>query len=381
MIGNILTTRSQPNTAIPCSWAALPGALHPRRPEEWSDWRWQLAKAVSAPRLIVDLLSLPPAEAAALDAVVHRYPALATPYFLALARSWSADDPILRQVLPAAAELVDGGLAEDGLGETACSPLPGLLHRYPDRVLLLVTNHCASLCRHCFRKRLWRGEDAAVPHREDVLRYISNHPEIREVILSGGDALMVESERLISLVAALAALKHVAAIRVASRVPAVLPQRVTGKLARDLAAAGPVWFMTQFNHPWELAPEARAACRHLVSSGIPVLNQTVLLRGVNDCSAILAELFEGLVAMRVKPYYLLHGDPVAGTAHFRTGILSGLDIMAELREKISGLALPKFVVDVPGGGKIALEPDTVTGTAPDGRVVIRSRDGSLHEYC
>jgi lysine 2,3-aminomutase len=209
-----------------------------------------------------------------------------------------------------------------------------------------------------------------------AIGYIRQHPEAVEVILSGGDALLLPEDELLTLIRSLAAIPHVTAIRLASRLPAVLPQRLFPDFCARLSSAGPVWFMTQFNHPWEITPHSSRACRELVASGIPVMNQTVLLRGVNDESHTLAQLFTGLVAVGVKPYYLFHADPIAGTAHFRTAIDRGLSIMAELQQSLSGLALPRYAIDLPaGGGKVCLEPDHELGGDSSGRRLFRSFDG------
>lgn len=338
-------------------------------PADWSDWRWQLANRVSDPgKLLVngDRLGAGPA--------ARRFPMLVTPYYLSLAREWGVNDPVFRQIMPSSEETAETALPADGLGETQDSPFPGLIHRYPDRVLVLVTGECAVLCRHCFRKRLWKqGNSYPSPTLEDVKDYVARHPEVKEVILSGGDALLVPDDQLFRWLEGIGNMPQIQAVRVASRLPVVLPQRLTGSLCKAMAARAPVWMMTQFNHPAELTAEAVQACASLVNHGIPVLNQTVLLKGVNDEADILARLFQGLVAMRVKPHYLLHGDPIAGTGHFRTGIAHGLAIMKDLRGRLSSLATPTFAIDLPeGGGKVALAPEHRAGTGfetIDGRVV------------
>lgn len=337
---------------------------------DWSDWRWQLANRVRDPKALIPT----ELDECGAHATAHTYPMLVTPYYLSLAKKWRLSDPVFRQIMPSSEELVATTLPEDGLGEAGDSPLPGVIHRYPDRVLVLVTGDCAVFCRHCFRKRLWRrGNAYPAPVLADVQAYVTARPTVREIILSGGDALLLEEKNLLHWLETLGAMPQITAVRVASRLPVVLPQRLTQPLCDAMATRAPVWLMTQFNHPAELTPEAARACANLVSSGIPVLNQTVLLKGVNDRADVLARLFQGLVAMRVNPHYLFHGDPVAGTEHFRTGMDRGVSMMKELRGKISSLAMPRFAIDLPeGGGKVILTPDHNSGASfetIDGRLV------------
>ncbi|MDT8391771.1 MAG: KamA family radical SAM protein [Lentisphaeria bacterium] len=339
-------------------------------PADWNDWRWQLANRVTDPEALI------PAGSDPFDfrATARVYPMRVTPYYASLVKEWRLTDPVCRQIIPSSEELAETSLPEDGLGEASDSPLPGVIHRYPDRVLVLVTGDCAVFCRHCFRKRLWRrGNTYPAPSLADTRAYITARPAVKEVILSGGDALLLDETSLLGWLEMLGALPQLSAVRVASRLPAVLPQRVTKSLCDAMAARAPVWMMTQFNHPVEVTAEAAQACANLVTSGIPVLNQTVLLKGVNDRADMLARLFQGLVAMRVKPHYLFHGDPVAGTGHFRTGIARGLSLMKALRGKLSSLAMPSFAIDLPdGGGKVVLTPDHARGDGfetMDGRVV------------
>jgi len=326
-----------------------------------TDWRWQLCHAVRGAAELQAHLGLDGAGARRLVAVADRFPLLITPYYLSLARGdWPAD-PILRQCVPDPAEIEAGPAAEpDPFCEDADQPAPGLVRRYPDRVLFIATNRCAVHCRHCLRKRLWRLPPFVVDAQqvERAADYIGRHPEIREVIISGGDPLLLEDAELEHLLGSFRRLPNVELLRLASRLPVVLPQRIDAALCRVLSGAGPTWFVTHFNHPYELTDASAAACGKLVEAGIPVLNQTVLLRGVNDDADVLEELFRGLLRQRVKPYYLFHGDPVAGAVHFRTGIERGLAIMRELRGRLSGLAMPTFAIDLPGGGgKVPLQPD------------------------
>jgi lysine 2,3-aminomutase len=351
----------------------------------WADWRWQLRHAVRDPEVLSHWLGLTPEASAAVRRTALRYPVLATPYYLALADRAAADDPIIRQVLPDPRELaVNGAGSPDPLAERRDSPVPGLIHRYPDRALLLATHHCAVLCRHCMRKRAWQPgapEEAPPTDFTQALAYLREHTGIREVLISGGDPLLLPEETLFGLLAALQALPHLEIVRLGSRLPVVLPQRLTPEFCAQLGAAPPVWLATQFNHPRELTPETALAVGNLLRAGIPVVNQTVLLRGVNDDAPTLAALCTGLLRQRVKPYYLFHGDPVAGTLHFRTGVERGLELLAELERSVSGLAVPAFAFDLPaGGGKVRLEPPRRCGALPDGTAVYRDREGQPRPY-
>lgn len=310
-------------------------------------------------------------------AVDEIYPALISDYYLNLIdRNNPETDPIWRQVMPHSDELIDYGMTEDGLGELPQSPTARLIHRYSDRAVLLTTGRCATRCRFCFRKRNWRNGAALadINNREldDAIDYLSNNSQIREVLISGGDPLMLSNSRLKAIIDRINTVPHIAAIRIASRIPVTWPQRVDHQLIEILSAAGNVWFVTHFNHWREITEWSTAVCRKLISSGIPVLNQTVLLKGVNDNAEILEELFCKLVKIKVKPLYLFHIDPVHGVWHFATGIQRGLEIMRQLRSLLSSLATPTFAIDLPaGGGKVNLQPDYRT---PKGFIAIDGRE-------
>jgi len=351
----------------------------------WTDWRWQMRHATRDADALAAWLGLTGPARDDLCRVAERYPLLATPYYLSLARSASLQDPIVRQIVPDRRELADDPAASpDPLAETRDSPVPGLVHRYPDRALLVATAQCAVYCRHCMRKRAWRRGGTAEPGPADfgqALDYLRCHEGIREVLISGGDPLLLPDERLLELLAALRAVPHLEVLRLGSRVPVVLPQRLTPEFCERLGGQPPLWLATQFNHPQELTPETEAAAEALLRAGIPVVNQTVLLAGVNDDAATLARLFTGLLRQRIKPYYLFHGDPVAGALHFRTGVERGLALMAELERTISGLAVPAFAFDLPdGGGKIRLEPPAHCGVTAAGDPVYRDRSGTPRAY-
>jgi len=270
----------------------------------------------------------------------------------------------------------------DPLGEVAHEVAPHLVRRYPDRVLLLATDRCAVYCRFCTRSRMVGDGGGAVSLEAlaPAMASLERHPEVRDVILSGGDPLTLSTDRLVRLLARLREIPSVETIRLATRVPVTLPSRVTAELVRALRPYHPLWVMTHFNHPKELSPQAARACLRLVDAGFPVNNQTVLLRGVNDDADTLAALFRGLVRIRVRPYYLLQMDPVRGTSHLRTPLARGVALMEQLQGNLAGIALPKFIVDTPGGmGKVPVGPDYVVSRAP-GRTLLRTHRGVTVEY-
>jgi lysine 2,3-aminomutase len=307
-------------------------------------------------------------------AVAQEYPFRASAHFRKLLQF--PGDPLWRQVVPDAAELSDGEGLEDPLAEEALSPVPNLVHRYPDRVLWLVAHECALHCRFCTRKRRWRHP---LPMTADLLQrglaYLEEHREVSDVLLSGGDPLMLEDERLESILRALRRIPHIEIIRIGTRVPGALPGRVTPALARMLARSHPLYLNLHFNHPLEITPEVRQACSLLADAGIPLASQTVLLKGVNDDPHILGTLFKKLLTLRVRPYYLLQMDLTRSTAHFRTPLSAGLKIMRALKNHISGMAVPQFVIDLPGGhGKVPLLPRTIQEVGNDHLVFTDFRD-------
>jgi lysine 2,3-aminomutase len=343
------------------------------------DWRWQLRNAVTRVDALAAALPLTPSELlGATRAEREGLPISITPYYLSLADRADPNCAIRLQCVPTIAETqaVAGDLA-DPLGEVAHQVAPHLVQRYPDRVLLLATDQCAVYCRFCTRSRMVGDGGGAVPLEQlgPALAYVRAHPEVRDVIISGGDPLAMATERLERLVAAVRAIPTVETIRLATRVPVTLPMRITGELLRALRPHHPLWVMTHFNHPREVTEEARAACERLADAGFPVMNQTVLLRGINDNAEVLEALFRALVRVRVRPYYLLQADPVSGTGHLRTTLAEGLRIIAALQGRLSGIALPKFICDTPGGfGKVPLLPDYVVHGEP-GRTTLRTFRG------
>ena len=350
---------------------------------EWSDWHWQLANSVRDMASLIKILGMD-FHKDSIEKVAARFPLQTTPFYLSLANSSAMDDPVLMQCIPRVAELDDSAGRPDPFCEQEASPVPRLVHRYHDRALFMACGCCAVHCRHCMRKRVW---DECLTAPTDVelaacTAYLEKHPEVREVLISGGDPLVLEDEEIARIISAFASVKSIEMLRIGSRTLVALPQRYTDKLCEILGNAGKaVWIAAHFNHPQELSTEAGEAVLRLMAHGVPVVNQTVLLKGVNDNADTLAALFTGLLKLRIKPYYLFHGDPVSGTTCFRTGIDKGLEIMAELRSRISGMALPAFAIDLPeGGGKVRLEPDSYVGESPEGKPIYRKHDGSPIEY-
>ncbi len=313
------------------------------------------------------------------DLVSARYPVKLTDYYASLITS--PDNPIGRQCLPHIRELEDEVQCPDPLTESSLSPVPGLIHRYPDRVVLLVSNRCPVYCRFCMRKRHVGNGDAPMAREalNRALQYINDHPAINDVILSGGDPLMLADESLTAVLDGIRAIPHVSVIRIGTRVPVTFPERITGELANLLKRYHPLYINTHFNHPDEITPASRFACGVLADAGIPLGNQTVLLKGVNDSVETMKRLMTGLLSLRVKPYYLHQMDLVKGTAHFRTSVTTGLKIIAGMRGHISGLAVPQYVIDLPGGkGKVALLPDDVEFN--DTTLSIRTYTGERVSY-
>lgn len=352
-----------------------------RRP---SDWRWQMRHAVSRADALARALHLTERERLGAERAERAgFPISVTPYYLSLCDPHDPECPIRKQCVPDAREgdTVDGDLA-DPLGEVAHEVAPGLVQRYPDRVLLLATDRCAVYCRFCTRSRMVGAGGGAMSDERlaRALDHVRAHPEIRDVIVSGGDPLALATDRLVRLVRAVRDIPSVDTIRLATRVPVTLPMRVTGELVRALRPFHPLWVMTHFNHPKELTRASIAACTRLADAGFPVMNQTVLLRGINDDAGTLEALFRGLVRARVRPYYLLQTDPVRGTGHLRTPLATGVSIMEALQGRLSGIALPKLICDTPEGkGKVPLTPDYVVAKRP-GRTTLKTFRGELVDY-
>ncbi|OGV38508.1 MAG: hypothetical protein A2020_13180 [Lentisphaerae bacterium GWF2_45_14] len=298
----------------------------------------------------------------AVEKVAAVYPFRATDYYLELIRDTKNPslDPVGLQCIPSEKELEDRSSSEDPLAEDHLSPLPRIIHKYDDRIVLLATNRCAVHCRFCFRKRCWKdgaeASDISEEEADNVCRWLKLNPRVREVLISGGDPLMLSDSKIAALLEKLFA-SGVDIVRIGTRIPVVMPERITENLAKILASFPSIWVMTHFNHPNEITDKSMNACKLLVNSSIPVLNQTVLLKGVNDDSETLETLFRALVKNKIKPHYLFHIDPVKGVRHFATGIEKGLEIIKSFRKKLSSIAVPIFAIDLPdGGGKAALQP-------------------------
>ena len=349
----------------------------------FEDWRWQLRHRIATKEEIAARLPFTDEEAAGLDAAPGQFRVAVTPYYFSLIDRDHPACPVRMQVIPRARELVnEPGDLVDPLGEDSHSPATGIFHRYPDRCLLLALDRCAIYCRHCNRRRLVGKEESPITRSDldQALDYIRRTPAIRDVLISGGDPLTLSTARLEAIVAALRAISHVEIIRIGSRVPVVLPMRIDDELCAMLKKYHPLYINTHFNHPKELTPRARAACEKLADAGIPLGNQTVLLRGVNSSARVLRKLFTELLRCRVRPYYLFQGDVAAGTSHLRTSVETGIALMQELRGHISGLAIPHLVIDTPGGmGKVAIGPDAVVARGPD-KWTLRNYEGKLVDY-
>ena len=351
---------------------------------DWNDWRWQLRHRIRDVDGLQRLFALSESERKTVDRIGGRLPVGITPYYASLMDPQDPFEPIRRTMIPVGGELVRGrGEADDPLGEDDDSPVPGLVHRYPDRVLFLVTNFCATYCRYCTRARMvgHTGEHHFnTKQYERALAYIESHPEIRDVLLSGGDPLTMGDDRLDWLLGQLRAIRHVEFLRIGTKVPAVLPQRITAELLRMLRRHHPLWMSIHFMHPNELTPEVQEACERIADAGIPTGSQTVLVRGVNDDVETMKRLVHGLLRVRVRPYYLYQCDPIAGSEHLRTRVEDGLRIVGGLRGFTTGYACPTFVVDGPGGGgKIALVPDPVVGRDGDD-LLLRNYAGRVVRY-
>ncbi len=350
---------------------------------DWNNWRWQFRNRITSIEALARFIPLSPEERTELESVTARYPISITPHYLSLIDPSDPYDPVRRQAVPCPEEIDMGEMGyEDPLEERRDSVVPGLVHRYPDRVLMVLTDICPMFCRHCTRKREWRHggwvrSDAEI---ERMLDYIRHKHEVRDVIISGGDPLTLSTERLEKVLAGLKKISHVEMVRIGTRYPVVLPQRVDKELCDMLSKYGPVWLNTHFNHPREVTPESAAACDRLLRAGVPVNNQTVLLRGVNDDVQVQLDLCHALLHIKVRPYYLFQCDLVQGTEHLRTPVETGLKIIEGMRGHTSGLAVPTFVIDLPhGGGKVPLQPDYLLSRTEDG-YLLRNYQGRIFRY-
>jgi len=351
--------------------------------EEWNDWHWQVRNRITTLDELKRVLQLSPDEETGVIGANRAFRMAITPYFVSLMDPYNPACPIRRQVVPSASELrVDAVDREDPLGEDNDSPVPGLVHRYPDRVLMVVTDQCPAYCRFCTRRRLVsRGrESVSLEKLERMIRYVWDHREVRDALISGGDGLFLAQPVLERLLRGLRSIPHLEVIRIGTRLPVYLPQRITSSLVEMLRRYHPLWINIHVNHPREITPEMSKACGMLADAGIPLGSQTVLLSGINDCPNVIRRLVQNLVKIRVRPYYLYQCDLSEGIGHFRTPVGKGVEIIEHLRGHTSGFAIPTFVVDAPGGGgKVPMMPQYLMSQS-DSRVVVRNYEGQMFSY-
>lgn len=350
---------------------------------DWRDWTWQLKNRITSVAQLEQYMKLTPEEKAGCLFADQRLSLAITPYFFNLIDREDPNCPIRRQVIPRAGEMQLSAEEQlDSLGEDEHSPVSGLVHRYPDRVLFLVTDRCAAYCRYCTRSRLVsNAQDYNFhPEYEQGLRYIEAHTEVRDVLLSGGDPLLLSDRKLEHLISRLRAIEHVEFIRIGSRIPVFLPQRITPELCEIFKKHGPIWMSIHVNHPKEATAELRDACERLSFAGVPLGNQSVLLKGVNDDADVMKALVHRLLRMRVRPYYLYQMDLITGGAHFKVDVRKGIEIIQALRGHTTGYGVPQYVIDAPGGGgKVPINPEYVEKITDD-EVVFRNFEGRRFSY-
>ncbi|WP_297418172.1 lysine 2,3-aminomutase [Clostridium sp.] len=351
--------------------------------EEWNSWKWQISNRITTLEELEQVIPLTEEEKIGVKASLKKLKMAITPYYATLIDPDNYNCPIRRQAIPTALETeISQYDSSDPLHETLDSPVPGLTHRYPDRVLLLITQQCSMYCRHCTRRRFAGHEDKSLSTDNilQAIEYIKAHEEVRDVLLSGGDALCVSDEKLEFILKKLREITHVEVIRIGTRVPVVMPQRITDNLCNILKKYHPIWINTHFNHPKEITEESMLACKMLADSGVPLGNQSVLLKGINDCPYIMKDLVHKLVMNRIRPYYLYQCDLSEGIEHFRTPVSTGVEIIELLRGHTSGFAVPTFVIDAPGGGgKIPINPQYLVSQSPE-KLILRNYEGVLCTY-
>lgn len=352
-------------------------------PEDWNDWHWQMRNDIRDVETLAKVIPLSESEKTDVAEVLKTFRMAITPYYASLIDPGNPACPVRLQAVPRRAETAfDPSDQLDPLHEDADSPVPGLTHRYPDRVLLLVTHICSMNCRHCTRRRLVGEEDASLldSQLDAAIDYIARTPIIRDVLISGGDPFVMSDDRLDRILSRVRAIPHVEIIRIGTRTPVVMPQRITEGLVATLRKHHPIYVNTHFNHPKEITAEARAACARLSDAGIPLGNQSVLLRDINDCPVLMKQLVQRLLSIRVKPYYIYQCDLSRGIGHFRTTVSKGIEIIENLRGHTTGFAVPTFVVDAPGGGgKTPVMPSYVI-SSNDKRVILRNYEGVVTTY-
>lgn len=351
--------------------------------DQWNDWRWQISNRITSLEELEQVINLTEDEKEGIKYSLEKLRMAITPYYASLMNPDDYNCPVRRQAVPTIHETkISKSDSRDPLHEAADSPVPGLTHRYPDRVLLLITDQCSMYCRHCTRRRFSGQDDKPmlIKNVKKAIEYIKMHEEVRDVLLSGGDALCVSDKRLEYVLESLRDIEHVEVIRIGTRTPVVMPQRITPELCDMLRKYHPVWINTHFNHPDEFTEESKKACEMLVNAGIPLGNQSVLLRKINDCAYIMKNLVQKLVQARVRPYYLYQCDLSEGIEHFRTTVSTGIEIIEMLRGHTSGFAVPTFVVDAPGGGgKIPVNPNYLISQSPE-KVILRNFEGVICSY-
>jgi lysine 2,3-aminomutase len=350
---------------------------------QWNDWKWQVRNRIETLDQLKKYIHLTEEEEEGVKKSLETLRMAITPYYLTLIDPENPNCPVRKQAIPTGAEVhkADADLL-DPLHEDEDSPVPGLTHRYPDRVLFLITDMCSMYCRHCTRRRFAGQSDASTPQDniEKAIEYIANTPQVRDVVLSGGDALLISDDKLEYIISRLRDIPHVEIIRIGSRTPVVLPQRITEGLVNMLKKYHPIWLNTHFNHSDEITPEAEEAVARLANAGVPLGNQSVLLKGINDCVHVMKKLMHNLVKNRIRPYYIYQCDLSMGLEHFRTPVSKGIEIIENLRGHTSGFAVPTFVVDAPGGGgKTPVMPQYVVSQSP-GKVILRNFEGVITTY-
>ncbi len=351
--------------------------------KEWNDWKWQLRHRVTRLDQLQEILTLTPEEIEGIKQSKGRLALAVTPHFVSLMDPLNPNCPVRKQAIPRVEELhLSKSDMVDPCGEDKDSPVPGLVHRYPDRVLLLVTDQCATYCRYCTRRRLVGNHEKPITQGnfEEVLKYLRKNKKVRDVLLSGGDPLLLDNDRLEEILSRLRAIPHIELLRIGTRVPVTLPQRITPSLVRMLKKFHPLMMSIHFTHPKEISDPVKKACNELADGGIPLGSQTVLLKGINDKPNVMKKLLQELLKIRVRPYYIYQCDLAMGTEHFRTSVATGIQIVEKLRGHTTGYAIPTYVIDAPGGGgKIPVEPDYVMARGK-GKIVLRNYEGKMFEY-
>lgn len=351
--------------------------------EQWNDWKWQAKNSITTLSELKKYIALSEEDEKGIEQCLKTFRMAVTPYYLSLIDLDDPRDPIRLQCIPSAEELYFAPEeSADSLHEDTDSPVKGLTHRYPDRVLFLITDRCASYCRHCTRRRFVGQTDNSMPKEQidACIEYIRQHNEVRDVLVSGGDVFMQSDEMLEYIISSLRKIEHVEIIRLGTRTPVVMPQRITQQLCDMLKKYHPIWVNVHFNHPNEITPESAAACARLADAGIPLGNQSVLLAGINDCVHVMRKLVNGLVKIRVRPYYIYVCDLSLGLSHFRTPVSKGIEIIEGLRGHTSGYCVPTFVVDAPGGGgKVPVMPNYILSQTPR-KVILRNFEGVITTY-